>query len=531
MSLDKLFSLDRNGIEELSLTGQIVVCDDRSVLFSSSEVIGRYPTRSLLKPFQFLATGMVPGTPFTEPSFEVAALGSVSATESQVVQIKRWYQGKEWESLFNFLQLPPCYPQEELYRVKLKNEGHPPDWWYHHCLSKHLAILRACARNGWEKETYNSVGHPYHSQLLENLSQLLKLESLSVPFVRDGCSLPSPVLSLSQMAILYQRLAAADEGSLGRLRDAMMRFPQWIGGPKRIDSQLMELNSGKLVAKEGADGLLAIGVVPSERFPKGLGLIVKIASGYLPNFAALAFGPLLENLGLNRVGEVPRGQTVRYHYRPFVSPKVNAIDISPLVSSEIAVFPGDVPFHRKVSLEMEKGAPYTLSSLHATFHLGAHADAPNHYHQGGGGIESVSLTKYFGPCQVVEVRKGKDASVEVEDLRGCDLRAPRILFKTRSFPDSNKFNEDFVSLSAELVHWLGGRGVQLIGIDTPSIDPARSKELMAHHACFEHGIAILEGLVLSDATPKLYDLVALPLKILGADASPVRAVLLPREDG
>ncbi len=109
---------------------------------------------------------------------------------------------------------------------------------------------------------------------------------------------------------------------------------------------------------------------------------------------------------------------------------------------------------------------------------------------------------------------------------GVEIRTPRILFHTDSFPDPDHFNTDFVSLSEELVEWLHARGVQLVGIDTPSIDLCEDKVLESHQAVARHDMAILEGVVLGDVPDGAYTLVALPLKIEGADASPVRAVLL-----
>ena len=106
-----------------------------------------------------------------------------------------------------------------------------------------------------------------------------------------------------------------------------------------------------------------------------------------------------------------------------------------------------------------------------------------------------------------------------------DLDVDRVLFATGSYPDPTRFNEDFVALAPEVVDALGARGARLVGIDTPSVDLFDSKDLPTHQACLRHDMAILEGLVL-DAVPEgAYELIALPLKLQGFDASPVRAVL------
>ncbi len=203
-------------------------------------------------------------------------------------------------------------------------------------------------------------------------------------------------------------------------------------------------------------------------------------------------------------------------------------DISPLVSKETAVFPGDVEFSRDVSLNMQQGDHLTVSSIATTLHIGAHTDASNHYHASGKGIDSRNLEIYLGPCQVIEVSVPKGARIVPKDV-SSPISAPRVLFRTNSFPNPNQWNSDFNSLSPELIDWLAEKKVCLVGIDTPSVDPADSKGLESHQAIFKNDLAILEGIVLDKVSPGNYTLIALPLKLLDADASPVRAILLEKE--
>jgi arylformamidase len=202
------------------------------------------------------------------------------------------------------------------------------------------------------------------------------------------------------------------------------------------------------------------------------------------------------------------------------------IDISPLISPRIAVWPGDKGFGRKVLMSIAKGDNIDLSRLKTTVHLGSHADAPSHYRGGAATMHEVPLETYYGPCQVISVAVAPGARILPKDL-SAEITASRVLLLTGSSPDPEKFNEDFASLSPELVEFLAARGVVLIGIDTPSVDPFTSKGLEAHQALADHGVLNLEGLVLSGVTPGEYTLIALPLRIEGADASPVRAVLAP----
>jgi arylformamidase len=104
--------------------------------------------------------------------------------------------------------------------------------------------------------------------------------------------------------------------------------------------------------------------------------------------------------------------------------------------------------------------------------------------------------------------------------------AERILFKTNSFPDPNSWNSDFVALSSDLINYLATKNIILVGIDTPSVDLAEDKKLESHKAIFKNNISILEGIVLSHVDEGIYQLIALPLKIAGADATPVRAILI-----
>ena len=211
-----------------------------------------------------------------------------------------------------------------------------------------------------------------------------------------------------------------------------------------------------------------------------------------------------------------------------VETKLRYYEISPLLSSETAVFPGDVPFTRRVELDMTHGSNFTLSSIHTTVHVGAHTDAPSHYQKNGVTIESRALDYYLGDCQVIAVEIPRGERILPEHLTHARIQAPRVLFKTGSFADPNRWVPDFNSLSPSLVHFLADKGVRLVGIDTPSIDPSADKELHSHHAVQERDLAILEGILLGEVPEGVYQLIALPLRIEGADASPVRAILLPK---
>lgn len=203
-------------------------------------------------------------------------------------------------------------------------------------------------------------------------------------------------------------------------------------------------------------------------------------------------------------------------------------DISPKLTHRTAVFPGDVPFTATKHLCFENGDHLMLSSIQATVHIGAHADAPCHYHKQGSDISQADLNKYMGLCQVVTVEKVEaDGRIYPRHLNSLKITAPRVLFRTNSFSDPEFWTPDFVSLSPELIAFLAAHGVFTVGIDTPSVDPHDSKNLETHQALYLHEFAVLEGLILHSVPDGEYTLIALPLPLVGLDASPVRAILLP----
>lgn len=201
------------------------------------------------------------------------------------------------------------------------------------------------------------------------------------------------------------------------------------------------------------------------------------------------------------------------------------VDISPPLSERIAVWPGDVAFEHVVSMGFDQGDHLGLSSIRTTVHVGAHTDAPSHYSAHGEGIQQRPLERYFGRCEVMHVSVPQGHRIQPRDLPRAPSE-PRVLIGTGTYPDPHLFNEDFAALSPELVAYLHDHGVQLVGIDTPSVDLCQDRELLSHNAISDRDMAILEGVVLRHVADGVYTLIALPLPIEGSDASPVRAVLV-----
>lgn len=204
-------------------------------------------------------------------------------------------------------------------------------------------------------------------------------------------------------------------------------------------------------------------------------------------------------------------------------------DITPTVSPRLAVWPGDTAAERAVLLDLARGDTVTLSTLRATVHLGAHADAPNHYGLGAPDIAGRPLDRYLGPCQVIRARVGRGERVTAAMLEG-PVTEPRVLVATGTFPDPERWNHDFAGFDPALLDQFARAGVVLVGIDTPSVDLEQSKDLPAHARLLANDLAVLEGVVLTGVPSGRYELIALPLKLEAFDASPVRAVLRTFDD-
>ncbi|KDD14514.1 arylformamidase [Bordetella bronchiseptica] len=200
-------------------------------------------------------------------------------------------------------------------------------------------------------------------------------------------------------------------------------------------------------------------------------------------------------------------------------------DISPPVSADSPVFPGDTPYRQQWKWSLTPDCPVNVSEITLSPHIGAHADAPLHYENGAAAIGAVALEPFLGPCRVIHAI-GCGPLIRPEHLAHAQAGLPpRVLVRTARHAALQWWVDDFSAYAPQTIEWLAGRGVTLIGIDTPSIDPASSKTLDSHHAIRRHDMRVLENLRLDDVDEGDYELIALPLALVQADASPVRAVL------
>lgn len=203
-------------------------------------------------------------------------------------------------------------------------------------------------------------------------------------------------------------------------------------------------------------------------------------------------------------------------------------DISIAMGAGTPEWPGDTPFSCRWTWEMARGESVNVSAITSSPHVGTHADAPLHVHDGWPASHELPLDAFAGRAVVRSVPEGADA-VGLDDLAGLPGgRIERLLLRTGRSVAGGIFPHAWPALTVEAVRALLGRGLRLLGVDAPSVDARESTTLDVHQALFEGGAYNLENLDLRGIADGEYDLYAFPVKVHGADAAPVRAVLRAR---
>ena len=211
-----------------------------------------------------------------------------------------------------------------------------------------------------------------------------------------------------------------------------------------------------------------------------------------------------------------------------IPPHKKLWDISPPINALSPLFPGDTAYTQRWGARIAPGCPVNISAITLSPHTGAHADAPLHYGDGELAVGELDLTPYLGPCRVIHAI-GCGALVQIEDLQHARISTlhelpPRVLVRTCQTAPTT-WTSEFSAFAPSTIEWLASQGVMLVGIDSQSVDPADSKTLDSHHALLRLNLRVLENLVLDNVPEGDFELIALPLKLTTADASPVRAVL------
>ena len=202
------------------------------------------------------------------------------------------------------------------------------------------------------------------------------------------------------------------------------------------------------------------------------------------------------------------------------------IDITVTLAPGTPEWPGDTPFSCGWTMRMAEGASVNVSTITASPHVGTHADAPLHVRDGAAASDTLPLAAFLGPAVVLDVAS-LEGDIDRDMLRRAGLSGTpaRLLLRTgRSIADA-PFPAAWPALTAACAASLAAEGLQLLGVDCPSVDARESKTLDVHHALFDRGAYILENLDLSRTAAGSYELIAAPVKLGGLDAAPVRAVL------
>lgn len=206
------------------------------------------------------------------------------------------------------------------------------------------------------------------------------------------------------------------------------------------------------------------------------------------------------------------------------------VDVSVPLRPDLPHWPNEDGFRRHLVHDLAAGASATVSSLLLGAHVGTHMDAPVHFLEGGDGIDAVDLDACVGPGWVADLT-ALERPITADDLEAAGIPdgIGRLLAKTRNSGWSRdaSFREDFVAYDASAAEWCLRRGMVLVGIDYLSIEPYGSGAVghPVHHALLRHGVVIVEGIELADVEPGPWEVVALPLRIVGGDGSPARVVL------
>ena len=204
-------------------------------------------------------------------------------------------------------------------------------------------------------------------------------------------------------------------------------------------------------------------------------------------------------------------------------PPLKIWDISPAVDENAAVFPGDTAYSQQLHFSLAPGCPVNVNSITLSPHTGAHADAPLHYANGEASAGELDLAPYLGPCRVIHYLDCGPLVLPEHVAHALDALPARVLLRTAR--KASQAWDAFTAIAPETLELLAGKHITLVGIDTPSVDPSTSQDLPSHHRLLAHGLRVLENLVLDEVAEGDYELIALPLKLTRADASPVRAIL------
>lgn len=203
------------------------------------------------------------------------------------------------------------------------------------------------------------------------------------------------------------------------------------------------------------------------------------------------------------------------------------IDVSLPLRDGMVHWPGDTPFERRMNMRIADGDLVNLSQISGSAHTGTHMDAPLHFIANARSIDTMPLSATIGPARVINIEDPE--AIQVSELEGHKIaRAERILFRTANSGRAWKtdvFEEDYIYIHPAAAEYLAAIGIQTVGVDYLSVGGFHKGNAETHRALLGAGIWVIEGLNLESVEPGEYELICLPLRLMGADGAPARAVL------
>jgi len=282
---EPLIDYRRHGVSETTIHGAVAWASGDRVVHSFGGNVLCYG-RSMMKPFTIRAVADVLG-PITDRRQKAISVSSHNGTPEHVAAAQSLLAEGEW----GLVQTPLDVPL-----VQFGRQVRRPRRWYHPCSGEHAAIVAACRHKGWPRVGYTLPHHPLFGAYLDVLRRFLGPEWSPVRVARDGCGLPTVSNTVGELAICFAGFSRTRNDDW--IWDAMVSEPDLVGGFDRLDSTILKAGGGRVVAKEGADGLLGLAIV-HDAFPEGLGVVIKIAHGWDPHATWYVARAILGVLGVD----------------------------------------------------------------------------------------------------------------------------------------------------------------------------------------------------------------------------------------
>ena len=281
---EPLVDYRRNGVSETTIHGAVAWAHGDEVIHSFGGNVLCYG-RSMMKPFMLKAfTDELADCSWEQKAIAVA---SHNGDTEHVAAAQSLLTEPEWPLMLTPLDVP---------LIQFGRQVRRPRRWFHTCSGEHAAILRGCRKKGWKRAGYTLPNHEVFHAYMEQLRTYLGEDWSPLRIAKDGCGLPTVSNTVAELAQIYAGLVRDKDDDW--IWEAMVRHPDLVGGFNRLDSTILKAGEGTVIAKEGADGLLGMAIEHPD-YPKGLGIVIKIAHGWNSQATWYVARAVLGVLGIN----------------------------------------------------------------------------------------------------------------------------------------------------------------------------------------------------------------------------------------